>query len=175
MFAAASRRVPRRRVPRRRVPPCGGREEEEGGGGGGEKHKGLLLSVFLDSKSESKNKLTKRAHFWGKGGVTDCYWSPEPQQEKSNPFTQLSGFGIPSVACHLHQARMWARRWRKRWGARHGRLGLADDISLAEKQDKALPFYNLDGSGFWFSGPGKRDRFRVQIPRPKMVSPFSKS
>ena len=36
------------------------------------------------------------------------------------------------------KARMSAKRWRGRWGARHGRLGLAEDISLAEKRDKAV-------------------------------------
>jgi hypothetical protein len=73
------------------------------------------------------------------------------------------------------KARMWANRWRRRWGARHGRLGLMDDISLDEKRDKAMLFYGLNGFGFWFSGIRKRDRFWAQIPRPKMVSPFSKS
>jgi hypothetical protein len=71
--------------------------------------------------------------------------------------------------------RMWARRWRAKWRARHGRLGLVDDISLAEKQDKAMPFYDLDGFQVLVFGPRKRDRFWAQIPRPKMVSPFSKS
>jgi hypothetical protein len=47
---------------------------------------------------------------------------------------------VPRGSAAEVSARMWARRWRCRWGARHGRLGLVDDISLAEKRDKAMPF-----------------------------------
>ena len=53
--------------------------------------------------------------------------------------------------------------------------GLLDDVSLAEKQGKAVPFWDQLALGFGFLGPRKRDRFWAQIPRPETVSPFEKS
>ena len=73
---------------------------------------------------------------------------------------------VPRGATAEVKARMWARRWRSRWGARHGSLGLVDDISLAEKQAKAVPFYDLGCFGFGFLGPESETvsglRFRDQ-------------
>ena len=79
---------------------------------------------------------------------------------------------VPRGATAEVKARMWARRWRRRWGARHGRLGLMDDISLAEKRNKAVLLYELDGFAFWCLGHRIRDRFWAQIPRPKTTSFF---
>ena len=53
--------------------------------------------------------------------------------------------------------------------------GLLDDVSFAEKQGKAMPFWDQLALGFGFLGPRKRDRFWAQIPRPETVSPFEKS
>jgi hypothetical protein len=51
--------------------------------------------VFLDSKSEHRNKLTKRAHFWGKGGVTDSYVCAGTQQDENQSFH--IAFGVVRV------------------------------------------------------------------------------
>ena len=79
---------------------------------------------------------------------------------------------VPRGATAEVKARMWARRWRRRWGARHGRLGLLDDITLAEKRNKAVLLYEVDSFGFGCLRPRIRDRFWAQIPRPKTTSFF---
>ena len=80
---------------------------------------------------------------------------------------------VPRGATAEVKARMWARRWRRRWGARHGRLGLLDDISLAEKRDKAVLPYDSDSFGFRSLGPRIRDLFWFQTPRPDMNIVFN--
>ena len=77
---------------------------------------------------------------------------------------------VPRGATAEVKARMWARRWRRRWGARHGRLGILDDISMAEKRSKAVLVHGLGSFGFGNLGHRIRDRFWAQIPRPKMGS-----
>lgn len=56
-------------------------------------------------------------------------------------------------------ASMWARRWRAKQEARYGRLSILDDVSLAERQGQAVPFWDQVALEFGFLGPRKRDRF----------------
>jgi hypothetical protein len=65
---------------------------------------------------------------------------------------------------------MWARRWRGKWGARYGRLAILDDVSLAREAWQGSAILGSVSSGILIFGPGKRDRFWAQIPRPKTVS-----
>ena len=46
-------------------------------------------------------------------------------------------------------ARVWARRWRLRWGARHANLKTSDDMTVVEKQEKAV--YPLAARAPWIS------------------------
>ena len=69
------------------------------------------------------------------------------------------------------KARMWAKRFRARWGGRYGRLRIADDMVLAEMQQK-VQFSTPCVVRFWHRRPVKADPFLVPDSGPENGSRF---